>query len=44
MLRTIVDWTLGVWRKCGNCNGTGEVGGKTCPACEGAGGIDTTTI
>jgi DnaJ-class molecular chaperone len=31
-------------KKCQKCSGTGTVNGDICPACGGAGGIDTTTV
>lgn len=32
-------------KKCDTCKGNGKMpDGSTCPACHGAGGIDTTTV
>lgn len=31
-------------KKCETCKGSGRVNGEVCPACKGAGGIDTTTV
>ncbi len=35
---------LRVWKTCETCKGSGKVGGKECPACRGAGGINTGNV
>lgn len=47
----MIKFVLSAWKVCQTCGGSGQVpnpknggGSMTCPACNGAGGIDTKNI
>jgi len=39
-----IEFAVGVWKVCTRCGGVGSEDGEQCPACGGAGGIDTGKI